>query len=56
VQAPSSEWISLTDEEIGYVVQNSKLVEKYNQSIDRDSAYEMLSQKQGIEREREQGR
>jgi uncharacterized protein len=43
--APKSRMDILTDEEIDEVVQSSKLIEKYNQMIDRESAYEMLTQK-----------
>jgi hypothetical protein len=35
----------LTPSEINEIVENSKLVAKYNEEIDRESAYEMLTQK-----------
>jgi len=45
MRAPQSRMGILTDAEINYVIRESKLVEKYNKEIDRDSAYEILSQK-----------
>ena len=43
--APKSRMDILTDAEIDELVSNSKLVSIYNQSIDRESAYEMLTSK-----------
>ena len=49
--APSSRMDILTPEEIQTLVRNSKLAPKYNQQIDRESAYELLQAK--IERANE---
>ena len=35
----------LSDEEMNTILQNSALVKNYNESIDRESAYEMLNKK-----------
>ena len=35
----------LTDNEIKEVLDNSKLIKKYNEEIDRESAYEILTEK-----------
>ena len=35
----------LSDDEINEIVRNSKLVPKYNETIDRESAYELLNRK-----------
>jgi uncharacterized protein len=43
--APRSRMDILTDAEIDAIVGQSKLVAKYNQTIDSESAYEILSQK-----------
>ncbi len=51
--APSSRMDILTGEEIEGVIRNSRLVQKYNESLDRESAYEMLSQKMDEFREKE---
>ena len=53
LRAPSSRMDILTEEEIESVIQNSRLVQKYNESLDRESAYEMLSQKIDEFREQE---
>jgi DNA helicase HerA-like ATPase len=42
---PRSRMVVLTQNEIDTIVSNSKLVAKYNQSIDPQSAYEMLTAK-----------
>ncbi|HRD07540.1 MAG TPA: DUF853 family protein, partial [Saprospiraceae bacterium] len=34
-----------TDEELAHLLRNSKIAAKYNQTIDRESAYEILSGK-----------
>lgn len=43
--APRSRMDILTDEEIKALVDRSKLVDKYSETIDRESAYEILSEK-----------
>lgn len=43
--APASRMDILTETEIDEIVNNSKLTGKYNQVIDRESAYEMLNEK-----------
>lgn len=43
--APKSRMDVLSESEIDGVISNSKLVAKYSQEIDRESAYEILSQK-----------
>jgi hypothetical protein len=53
LRAPSSRMDILTEQEIKNVILNSRLVQKYNESIDRESAYEMLSQKIDEFREKE---
>jgi hypothetical protein len=53
LRAPSSRMDILTEEEIESVIQNSRLVQKYNESLDRESAYEMLAQKIDEFREKE---
>lgn len=45
LRAPQSRMDILTKEEIDEIVQRSKLVRKYNETIDRDSAYEILQKK-----------
>ena len=45
VRAPISRMNILTDSEIDSLVSNSDLVFKYNQELDRESAFEMLEQK-----------
>lgn len=45
MRAPKSRMDVLTYDEIDDVIANSKLVNKYNQEIDRESAYEMLTDK-----------
>lgn len=47
VRAPISRMNILTDSEIDSLVSNSDLVFKYNQELDRESAFEMLEQKMG---------
>ncbi|SOE22746.1 hypothetical protein SAMN06298216_3154 [Spirosomataceae bacterium TFI 002] len=42
---PKSRMDVLTENEIDEIIENSKLVEKYNKTIDRESAFEMLSKK-----------
>lgn len=45
LRAPMSRMDILTDAEINSINANSKLVKKYGQEVDRDSAYEMLTKK-----------
>lgn len=45
MRAPMSRMDILTDAEISAITSNSKLVKKYNQVIDNESAYEILSKK-----------
>jgi DNA helicase HerA-like ATPase len=45
LRAPQSRMDILSDDEINEIVGNSKLVPKYNETIDRESAYEMLNRK-----------
>lgn len=45
MRAPRSRMDILTPDEIDAVIADSKLVRKYNQAIDRESAYEMLNAK-----------
>lgn len=43
--APKSRMDILTDDEIKDIVKKSKLVDKYNEPIDRESAYELITEK-----------
>lgn len=45
LRAPMSRMDVLTSSELKEVIDNSKLVKKYNDEIDRESAYEMLNEK-----------
>jgi predicted flap endonuclease-1-like 5' DNA nuclease len=45
LRAPQSRMDVLTETEIDTINAKSKLVRKYNESIDRESAYEMLNKK-----------
>ncbi|TXK76862.1 helicase HerA-like domain-containing protein [Mesonia sp. K4-1] len=45
LRAPMSRMDILTPSEIEEVLKASKLIDKYNQPVDRESAYEMLTQK-----------
>ena len=45
LRAPQSRMDILTDDEIESIIQNSKLTRKYNEEVDRESAYEILSAK-----------
>ncbi|OBQ55966.1 DUF853 family protein [Tamlana sp. s12] len=45
MRAPMSRMDILTDDELKALQSNSKLVKKYNETIDRESAYEMLNDK-----------
>ena len=59
LRAPMSRMDVLTDAELKEAIQKSKLVKKYNEDIDRESAYEVLNEKiekaqKEAEKEREQ--
>lgn len=54
LRAPESRMDVLTDKEIKDLVDRSPLVRKYNQDIDRESAYEMLEAKLARAKETEQ--
>jgi len=45
LRAPQSRMDILSDNEIDELVRNSRLISKYNETIDRESAYEMLNKK-----------
>jgi DNA helicase HerA-like ATPase len=45
MRAPMSRMDILTDVELNTLLDESKLVKKYNETIDRESAYEMLNEK-----------
>ncbi|TAI49608.1 helicase HerA-like domain-containing protein [Flagellimonas allohymeniacidonis] len=45
LRAPMSRMDVLTDSELKEVINTSKLVKKYNEDIDRESAYEVLNEK-----------
>lgn len=45
LRAPQSRMDVLTDDEINAIIKKSYLVRKYNEVIDRESAYEILSEK-----------
>ena len=45
LRAPMSRMDILTDKELQQVIDNSKLLHKYNQNLDRESAYELLNKK-----------
>ncbi|WOD42935.1 helicase HerA-like domain-containing protein [Hwangdonia lutea] len=45
MRAPMSRMDVLTDSELSNLLSQSKLVKKYNETIDRESAYEMLNEK-----------
>ena len=45
MRAPMSRMDILTDTELNTLLLNSKMAKKYNETIDRDSAYEMLNRK-----------
>ena len=45
MRAPMSRMDILTDSELGNLFSESKLVRKYNEDIDRESAYELLNEK-----------
>jgi len=45
MRAPMSRMDILNDNELSSLLSKSKLAKKYNETIDRDSAYEMLNRK-----------
>ncbi|QOD61157.1 DUF853 family protein [Polaribacter haliotis] len=45
LRAPMSRMDILTNKELKHVIDNSRLIHKYNQDLDRESAYEMLNSK-----------
>jgi DNA helicase HerA-like ATPase len=45
LRAPMSRMDVLTDSELSSAIANSKLIKKYNTTIDRESAYELLNEK-----------
>ncbi len=45
LRAPMSRMDVLTDSELKALIDNSKMIKKYNEEIDRESAYEMLNEK-----------
>ena len=45
MRAPMSRMDVLTEKELKQLIQNSKLYYKYNEAIDRESAYEILTEK-----------
>lgn len=54
LRAPESRMDVLTDAEIKSILQRSKLIRKYNEVIDRESAYEILTRKIEVAQEAEQ--
>ena len=63
MRAPMSRMDILTDKELKDVIQNSRIYYKYNETIDRESAYELLNdkiekinKKEATEKEREEDR
>ena len=45
LRAPMSRMDVLTDSELKELIDNSKMIKKYNEEIDRESAYEILNEK-----------
>jgi DNA helicase HerA-like ATPase len=54
LRAPQSRMDILNDSEVDEIFGSSKLVSKYNETIDRESAYEMLTKKLKISQELEE--
>jgi hypothetical protein len=54
LRAPQSRMDILNDNEIDDIFHSSKLVNKYNETIDRESAYEMLTEKLKVSQELEE--
>ncbi|HPF11349.1 MAG TPA: DUF853 family protein [Flavobacteriaceae bacterium] len=53
MRAPMSRMDVLEEEELKTLLDNSKLLKKYNETIDRESAYEMLNEKIEIAHQKE---
>ena len=53
LRAPMSRMDVLEEHELVHLTKNSKLVEKYNNNIDRESAYELLIKKIEIAEKKE---
>lgn len=49
--APASRMDVLNENEINELISKSKLIQKYNETIDRESAYEILTNKLNVEKE-----
>ena len=45
LRAPQSRMDILTEKEMDYIISNSKIIKRYNEEVDRDSAYEILTDK-----------
>ena len=45
LRAPQSRMDILTDKEMDYIIDGSRIIDRYNEVIDRDSAYEILTGK-----------
>ena len=45
LSAPQSRMDILTDKEMDYIISGSRIIDRYNEVIDRDSAYELLTGK-----------
>ncbi len=45
LRAPQSRMDILTDKEMDYIISGSRIIDRYNEVIDRDSAYELLTGK-----------
>ena len=54
LRAPQSRMDVLTPSEIQAILQRSRLVDKYNEEIDRESAYELLNEKVALAKSAEQ--
>ena len=53
LRAPQSRMDVLTDQEIDSIIRKSSIIRKYNETIDRESAHEILTRKIEIAREEE---
>lgn len=53
LRAPMSRMDILTDKELKELLSNSQLSDKYNQNVDRESAYELLNKKIEISQQKE---
>ena len=45
LRAPQSRMNILSEQEIDFIIQSSELVQKYNKTVDRESAFEILNEK-----------